>query len=222
MVISNLSISNTIWDIWGPTGRTSAWTAAFSESASINLLYARLLCFQVWRTILWQWQTSIKTMLAFVFDHTLNKGCINWKNEPYIVSNLCMWWTWRTRSFQLQISSYITNITASHSTAWLLQCRWLASTVSCRRVRMMTTWMGNWSIELVRCPISGRMAGLCICHVRDACIWDGSRSLTTEEVICLQLRMYGHSARGYGNWDWVGICWRWPNDNRRLHSSPRV
>lgn len=134
-----------------------------------------------------------------------------------------MWGTWRTRSFQFKISCNITKVTASHSTACLLQCRWFACTISRRRVRMTTTWIGNWAIRLViRWLISGRMIGMHVCHVRSACIGDCSRSLTSEKGVRLQLRMHGYITRGYGKCDWIGICWRWPDDNGRFHSSPWV
>ena len=170
-----------------------------------------------------------KTSTTYLYTHYLYEI----ENYPYLGSDLWMWGTWRTRSFQFQICRNITNANTSQFTACLLQWRWHASTascrrvrtittVSCRRVRPMTTWMGSWAIKLVRWLIIGRMTGLSICHVRGACIGDCSRSLTTEKGLCLQLRMHGYRNRGYGKWYWVGIGWRWPNDYRRLHSSPWV
>jgi len=112
-----------------------------------------------------------KTSTTYLYTHYLYEI----ENYPYLGSDLWMWGTWRTRSFQFQICRNITNANTSQFTACLLQWRWHASTascrrvrtittVSCRRVRPMTTWMGSWAIKLVRWLIIGRMTGLSICR----------------------------------------------------------
>jgi hypothetical protein len=70
------------------------------------------------------------------------------------------------------------------------------------------------------------MDGLSVCHVRCAWIGDGSRSLISEVRVCLELWVHRNSTWRYRDWDWdwdwKRIWQGWPNDNRRLHSSPRV